>query len=63
MLRIDSTVTDASIHEPSDGTLLWDAVRTLIRLLKAAEVLAGGVFKIAYRNHQRVAKKRMRAIR
>ena len=62
MLRIDSTVTDAPIHEPSDSTLLWDAVRTLIRLLKAAEVLAGGVIKIAYRNHQRVAKKRMRAI-
>ena len=27
MLRIDSTVTDAPIHVPSDSTLLWDSVR------------------------------------
>jgi IS5 family transposase len=62
MLRIDSTVTDAPIHAPSDSTLLWDSVRVLVRLLKRAEELAGGVTVIEYRNHQRVAKKRMRAI-
>jgi len=62
MVRIDSTATDAPIHEPSDSSLLWDAVRTLVRLLKTAEELADGVTTIAYRNHQRVAKKRMRAI-
>ena len=63
MLRIDSTVTDSAIHEPSDSTLLWDSVRVLVRLLKSAEELAEGVITIEYRNHQRVAKKRMRAIR
>jgi IS5 family transposase len=63
MLRIDSTVTDAPIHAPSDSTLLWDSVRVLVRLLDEAGELAEGVTTINYRNHQRVAKKRMRAIK
>lgn len=62
MLRIDSTVTDSPIHAPSDSTLLWDSVRVLVRLLKRAEELAEGIVVIEYRNHQRVAKKRTRAI-
>lgn len=62
MLRLDSTVTDAPIHEPSDSSLLWDSVRVLVRLLEGAEELALGVTTISYRNHQRVAKKRMHAI-
>jgi IS5 family transposase len=63
MLRIDSTVTDSPIHAPSDSTLLWDSVRVLVRLLQRAEALAEGRVTITYRNHQRVAKKRARAIR
>ncbi len=62
MLRIDSTVTDSLIHVPSDSTLLWDSVRVLVRLLKQAEELAEGITLIDYHNHQRVAKKRTRAI-
>ena len=62
MLRIDSTVTDAPIHAPSDSTLLWDSVRVMVRLLEWAVELADGVSEVHYRNHQRVAKKRMRAI-
>jgi hypothetical protein len=31
MLRIDSTVTATPFHEPSDSSLLWDSVRTLVR--------------------------------
>jgi len=62
MLRIDSTVTDAPIHAPSDSSLLWDGVRVLVRLLEDATELAGGLATINYANHQRVAKKRMRAI-
>jgi IS5 family transposase len=62
MLRIDSTVTDAPIHAPSDSSLLWDGVRVLVRLLEDATELAGGLATINYTNHQRVAKKRMRAI-
>ena len=63
MLRIDSTVTDAPIHAPSDSTLLWDSVRVLVRLLEGAAELAEGVTIVHYQNHQRVAKKRMRAIK
>ena len=33
MVRIDSTVTAALMHEPSDSALLWDAVRLMTRLL------------------------------
>ena len=63
MLRIDSTVTDAPIHAPSDSSLLWDSVRVLVRLLAQAQELAAGRTAIPYRNHTRVAKQRMRAIR
>jgi IS5 family transposase len=62
MLRIDSTVTESPIHAPSDSTLLGDSVRLLVRLLEDAEELAAGITSIEYRNHQRVAKKRVRAI-
>src|SRR5580700_6284773 len=37
VIRLDSTVTDALIHEPSDSSLLWDAVRVMVRLLKATD--------------------------
>jgi transposase, IS5 family len=33
MMRLDSTVTAALLHEPSDSALLWDAVRVMTRLL------------------------------
>ena len=62
MLRIDSTVTHALIHAPSDSSLLWDGVRVLVRLLEQAQELTNGTTVIEYRNHRRVAKKRMRAI-
>ena len=35
-IRIDSTVTEADIHYPSDNTLLWDSVRIIVRLLQSA---------------------------
>ena len=62
MMRLDSTVTESPIHAPSDSSLLWDSVRVLVRLLKAAEALSVDPKAIEYRNHQRVAKKRARAI-
>ena len=57
VVRLDSTVAAALMHEPS--SLLWDAVRVMVRLLKAADALVGG---LAWRNHRRAAKKRARAI-
>ena len=59
VVRLDSTVTAALMHEPSDSSLLWDAVLVMARLLKAADALVGG---LAWRNHRRAAKKRARAI-
>ena len=41
MVRIDSTVTAALMHAPSDSALLWDAVRLMTRLLRQAARLPG----------------------
>src|SRR5271166_82110 len=60
VVRLDSTVTDALMHEPSDSSLLWDAVRVMVRLLKAADALVGA---LVWRNHRRAAKKRAGAIK
>jgi transposase, IS5 family len=60
VVRLDSTVTAALMHEPSDSSLLWDAVRVMVRLLKRADALVGG--HLVWRNHRRAAKKRARAI-
>ena len=60
-VRIDSTVTDTDIHEPSDSTLLWDGVRVMVGLLEQACALAGAP-SLYYVNHRRLAKKRARAI-
>ena len=62
MMRVDSTVTDAPSHEPSDSTLLWDGMRVLVRLLQWAEKLSGAS-ELMWCNHSRVAKKRARMIR
>ena len=61
MVRLDSTVTAALIHEPSDSSLLWDAVRVMVRLLREAERLAGRA-RLWWRDHRRAAKKRARDI-
>ena len=60
VVRLDSTVTAALMHEPSDSSLLWDGVRVLARLLKGADALISG--RLVWRNHRRAAKKRARAI-
>jgi transposase, IS5 family len=61
IVRLDSTATAALMHEPSDSSLLWDAVRVMVRLLREAEALAGGIGS-AWCDHCRAAKKRARAI-
>ena len=60
-IRIDSTVTDTDIHEPTDSRLLCDAVRVMVRLLKRGAQLPGGQ-GLKWHNHNRVARKRMRKI-
>jgi IS5 family transposase len=61
VVRLDSTVTAAPIHEPSDSSLLWDTVRIMVRLLKRANTLIGDA-GVAWRDHCRAAKKRARKI-
>jgi transposase, IS5 family len=61
MVRIDSTVTAALMHAPTDSSLLWDAVRVMVRLLTQANALPGAP-AIVWRNHRRLAKKRAMAI-
>jgi transposase, IS5 family len=63
VIRLDSTVTAALMHQPSDSSLLWDAVRVMARLLEEADTLAGGFVRVAWHDHRRAAKKRARAIK
>lgn len=60
LLRIDSTVTDSNIHDPTDSSLLWDSVRTMIRLLENAEKLTDE--PIPWVNHKLGAKRKAHAI-
>ena len=61
VVRLDSTVTGALMHDPSDSSLLWDAVRVMARLLNGAARLVGG--SLVWHDHRRAAKKRARAIK
>jgi IS5 family transposase len=53
-VRIDCTVTESNIHEPTDGELLWDVVRVLTRLMAEAKERFG----LGFRNRTRRAKRR-----
>lgn len=61
VVRLDSTVTAALLHEPSDSSLLWDAVRVMVRLLRQVDGLVGTT-GFVWRDHQRAAKRRAYAI-
>lgn len=61
VVRVDSTVTAALMHDPSDSSLLWDAVRVMVRLLQEADTLSGG--RLKWCDHRRAAKKRARTIK
>ncbi len=60
-IRIDSTVTESDIHEPTDSSLLFDSVRVMTRLLKAVDKLPGKPV-IEFVNHKRRAKRRAHEI-
>ena len=49
------------MHEPSDSTLLSDAVRVMTRLLQRGGALPGAL-TVQWRDRRRLAKKRARAI-
>jgi IS5 family transposase len=53
-VRIDTTVTEANIHHPTDSSLLWDCVRVMTRIMHKATGLVGFEFV----DHSRRAKRR-----
>lgn len=55
-VRIDCTVVETNIHQPTDSSLLYDCVRVLDRLLKNVCRNWDGIF---FQNHDRRAKRRM----
>jgi IS5 family transposase len=60
-LRVDTTVVETDIHYPTDGTLLWDVVRTLTRLVRELhEQLPKGVK--GFTNRTKSARRRMQEI-
>ena len=59
-VRIDSTVTETDILEPSDSRLLYDGVRVLTRLLRQGRER---VATVSLRDHCRAAKRREQEIR
>src|SRR5215471_17679875 len=56
VVRIDSTITEALMHEPSDSALLWDAVRVMSRLLCQAAKLPGAP-AVRWHDRRRLAKR------
>jgi transposase, IS5 family len=59
-LRIDCTVVESNIHEPTDSSLLWDSVRVLTRLLHRAKDDFG--LRVSFQDHRRRAKRRLLGI-
>jgi transposase, IS5 family len=60
-LRVDTTVVETNIHYPTDGTLLWDSVRTITRLVEDLHnQLPNGVQ--GFTNRTRSARRRMQQI-
>jgi transposase, IS5 family len=53
-LRVDCTVVETNIHEPTDSSLLVDAVRVLVRLMGRAQEYVDAPFT----DHHRRAKRR-----
>ena len=41
VVRIDSTVTAALMHAPTDSSLLWDGVRVMVRVLRKLTSFVG----------------------
>lgn len=60
-VRLDSTVVDANIHDPTDSTLLRDGVRILTRWMLEGKGLSPRP-RYRFHDHRRVVKKRVLTI-
>jgi transposase, IS5 family len=52
-VRVDATVTESNIRQPSDSSLLWDCVRVLTRLMNRGRT----DFGLDFEDHSKKAKK------
>ena len=59
--RMDCTVVGAPVHHPTDSSLLWDAVRSITRVLTQLREQTQGA-QIPFKDHTRRAKRRMLGI-
>jgi len=59
--RVDCTVVESNIHEPTDSGLLWDCVRKLTDLMNQARKLLGANI-VTFSSHRRRAKRRHKEI-
>ena len=57
-LRVDCTVMETNVHDPSDSSLLKDSVHVLTRLIQRARKYVA----VEFTNHRRCAKRRALAI-
>lgn len=60
-VRIDTMAVETNIHYPTDSSLIYDGVRVLCRMLRAARRVFPEA-KIEFRDRTRVVKKRMLAV-
>jgi IS5 family transposase len=60
-LRVDTTVVQTNIHYPTDGTLLWDVVRVVTRLVLRLNAAVQQRIQ-GFRNRTRAARRRMQEI-
>ncbi len=60
-MRVDTTVVESNIHDPTDSSLLGDGTRVLTRTMKKIESKSGGL-KRKVRDRMRSIRKRVLAI-
>lgn len=56
-LRADTAVVETDVHHPTDGSLLWDSIRVLDRLMQGCREEYPGL-RFTYHDRTRTAKKR-----
>src|SRR5207247_8537943 len=65
-LRVDTTLVETDIHQPTDASLLADGVRVISRLLRRAKAVVGaaaGLGAAVFRAHTRSVRRLLRALR
>ncbi len=61
-VRIDCTVVESNIHEPTDSRLLEDCIRVMTRILIQMNRVLCDYKEISFKNHNRVSRRRILGI-